>query len=83
MATIVLDKAIRSLPELITISPQVWVDYDQEADVLYLSFRRPQQATDSELEDNFIYHYDGEELVGVTIIDFKATWSHEEQRINR
>ncbi len=76
MAAIVLDQAIQGLPELITVSPQVWVDYDQEADVLYLSFRRPQQATDSELEDNFIYHYDGEKLVGVTIIDFKATRSH-------
>ena len=76
MATIVLDQAIQGLPELITVSPQVWVDYDQEADVLYLSFRRPQQATDSELEDNLIYHYDGEKLVGVTIIDFKATRSH-------
>ena len=76
MAAIVLDQAIQGLPELITVSPQVWVDYDQEFDVLYLSFRRPQQATDSELEDNFIYHYDGEKLVGVTIIDFKATRSH-------
>ena len=24
---------------------QVWVDFDQEADVLYMSFRRPQRAT--------------------------------------
>ena len=76
MATIALDRAIQGLPELITVSPQIWVDYDQEVDVLYLSFRRPQQATDSELEDNFIYHYDGEELVGVTIMDFKATRPH-------
>ena len=73
MATIALDQAIQGLPELIKVSPQIWMDYDQEVDVLYLSFRRPQQATDSELEDNFIYHFDGEELVGVTIMDFKAT----------
>ena len=47
-----LDQAIRGLPELIKVSPQIWVDYDQEVDVLYLSFRRPQQVTDSELEEN-------------------------------
>lgn len=56
MATLVLDQAIKGLPELIAVSPHIWLDYDQEADVLYLSFRRPQQATDSELEDHFIYH---------------------------
>ena len=25
-----------------------WVDYDQEADVLYMSFARPQKATETE-----------------------------------
>ena len=47
---------------------QVWVDYDVEADVLYLSFRKPQQATDSQLEGDVIYHYRQGELVGLTII---------------
>ena len=28
-----------------------WVDYDREADVLYISFRRPQQATDTQMTD--------------------------------
>jgi hypothetical protein len=27
---------------------QLWIDYDAEADVLYLSFFKPQRATDSE-----------------------------------
>lgn len=25
----------------------MWIDYDEEADVLYISFRRPQKATDT------------------------------------
>ena len=38
------------------------------SDVLYVSFRRPQKATDSRMEGDLMYHYRGEELVGVTIL---------------
>ncbi len=49
---------------------QVWTDYDREADVLYISFRKPQQATDSVMEDDGnIYHYRDDELVGVTVLN--------------
>ena len=46
-----------------------WVDYDEEADVLYLGFRKPQRATDSELtSDGIIVRKRGEEIVGLTIL---------------
>nr|VFK43366.1 MAG: Uncharacterized protein YuzE [Candidatus Kentron sp. TC] len=46
------------------------VDYDRDADVLYISFERPQNATDSEMtEDGFLLRYRGEQLIGVTILD--------------
>ena len=49
---------------------QVWTDYDVEADVLYISFRKPQQANDSVMEDDGnIYHYRDDELVGVTVLN--------------
>ena len=47
---------------------RIWADYDEEADVLYLSFRKPQNAKDSLMEEDIIYHYDGKELVGVTLL---------------
>ena len=48
---------------------QVWTDYDEEADVLYISFRKPQQANDSIMEDDdTIYHYHDGDLVGVTVL---------------
>lgn len=68
MATLELDRLLTPLPPLLAVSRQIWIDYDAEADVLYLSFRRPQQATDSELEGDVIYHYRQDELVGLTII---------------
>ncbi len=40
------------------------------ADTLYVSFNRPQQATDSEmLENGVLLRYKDKELVGVTILD--------------
>ena len=48
----------------------VWFDYDQEADVLYVSFRRPQRATKTiEVDDDFLVRKDGAKIVGVTILN--------------
>jgi uncharacterized protein YuzE len=56
---------------------QMWTDYDAEADVLYISFRKPQQANDSILEDDGnIYHYRNDELVGITVLN-ASTKDHE------
>ena len=47
---------------------QIWSDYDERADVLYLSFEKPQRADDSVMEaDGNIYHYRGDRLVGITL----------------
>jgi len=49
---------------------KMWVDYDKEADVLYISFKRPQKATDSEmLENGVLLRYKGTQLVGITVLD--------------
>ena len=68
MESITIDK--RLIPFLLQLpARQVWMDYDAEGDVLYLSFVMPQQATDSVMgEDGNVYHYRGEQFVGVTIL---------------
>jgi uncharacterized protein YuzE len=44
--------------------------YDEEADVLYLNFKKPSHADDSELLDNdVIVRYEGDEVVGMTIMN--------------
>lgn len=46
----------------------VWIDYDRDADVLYISFEKPQLADDSIMnEDGKIYHYKENEIVGITV----------------
>jgi len=53
-------------------SKRIWVDYDEEADVLYISFRKPQQANDSIMEGDIVYHYHDRDLVGLTILHAKG-----------
>jgi len=49
----------------------MWLDYDEGADVLYISLQRPQRATNTiELEkEGILLHYRGKVLVGITVLD--------------
>jgi uncharacterized protein YuzE len=71
MSRTCVDDLLDSLPHLLKLpSKQMWFDFDEEADVLYVSFERPQGATDSELNENGVLtRYRGERLVGVTILN--------------
>lgn len=47
----------------------LWSSYDAEADVLYINFKKPGVATDSELTaDDVIIRYEGDEVIGLTIL---------------
>ena len=48
---------------------RAWIDYDEEADVLYVSLKRPQRATDTVDHDGVLLRYRGKELVGVTVLN--------------
>lgn len=55
---------VRQAPE-----DSLWMTYDREADVVYINFKKPSQATDSELtDDDVILRYEGEDLIGLTIL---------------
>jgi uncharacterized protein YuzE len=66
-----LARILKAVPQLVRFpAKQVWINYDEQADVLYLSFCKPQKATDSELrDDGIIVHRRGKKVVGVTIQD--------------
>lgn len=49
-------------------SKAMWIDYDEEADVLYINFEKPQKATDSKMINDMIIHYRNDEAVGVTVL---------------
>jgi len=65
-----LEQYIKLAP-IVTATPHryLWSSYDAEADVLYVNFKKPSLATDSELtEDDVIIRYEGEEVVGITVL---------------
>ena len=61
----------RALPFLLGFpASRFWVDYDKEADVLYISFARPQKATDTVMADEgLLLRYRNKQLVGVTVLE--------------
>ncbi len=66
-----LGRILRTVPRLIDLPyTSMWIDYDTEADVLYLAFGRRQRATDSEMrDDGIIVHRCGDQIVGLTILE--------------
>ena len=47
----------------------LWSSYDAEADVLYINFKKPSHATDSEMtDDDVLVRYEGEEVIGLTVL---------------
>jgi len=66
-----LAQFLKVVPGLIDLPvKKMSFDYDEEADVLYLSFRQPQRATDTELrDDGILIHRSGKRIVGVTVLE--------------
>jgi uncharacterized protein YuzE len=69
--------ALETVEQYLKIIPAVkgapqkylWSSYDAEADILYINFKKPSHATDSELtDDDIIIRYEGEVMVGLTIL---------------
>jgi uncharacterized protein YuzE len=70
MAQVAIDQYLKLIPA-VRLAPQkyLWSSYDAEADVLYINFKKPSHATDSELtEDDVVIRYENGEVIGLTIL---------------
>lgn len=70
MARQIIEDYLKIIPA-VKSAPQkyLWSSYDAEADVLYINFKKPSHATDSELTDeDVILRYEGDTIVGITIL---------------
>ena len=70
--------AINHLQEYVRLVPEVkdapdhhiWLSYDKEVDTLYVNFKKPGHATDSELtDDDVIVRYENDTVIGYTIMN--------------
>ena len=71
MAPAELERIVALTPELLHLpSGRMWTSYDSQADVLYISFKKPSHAADSELLDNdVVVRYEQGEVVGITVMN--------------
>lgn len=76
-----VDNIAAAVPHLIRLpAGRVWIDYDAEADVLYISLKRPQRATDTVERDGLLLRYCGRELVGVTVLNASTRGQQRKKR---
>jgi uncharacterized protein YuzE len=71
MAALAIDEFLRLQPA-VQRSPDrsLWSTYDAEADVLYINFKKPCHADDSELtDDDVVIRYERGAIVGLTIMN--------------
>ena len=48
----------------------IWANYDAEADVIYLHFKKPNHSDNSEMtDDEIIIRYEKDEIIGFTILN--------------
>ncbi|MBK5290914.1 MAG: DUF2283 domain-containing protein [Acidobacteriia bacterium] len=66
-----VEQIVHWVPQLLSMpSRNVWSTYDEEADVLYLNFKKPSHADDSELtSDDILVRYEQGEIVGITVLN--------------
>jgi uncharacterized protein YuzE len=71
MDTVNLEGVLTFVPQVLQLHQKnIWLSYDEEADVLYLNFKKPSHADDSELlENDVIVRYENNEVVGMTIMN--------------
>ena len=49
---------------------KVWADYDEKADILYLHFKKPNHADNSEMtDDDIIIRYENNEIIGLSVLN--------------
>jgi uncharacterized protein YuzE len=66
-----IKEIFKATPHLLKFpTGRMWIDYDKEADVLYINFKKTQKATDSEmLKSGILIRYRGDQVVGLTILE--------------
>lgn len=72
MAKTIVSQITKALPQLMQLSAHqhnLTVDYDKEADVLYIAFEKPASATDTEMvnEDILVRKRD-DAVIGITVM---------------
>ncbi|MBI5186172.1 MAG: DUF2283 domain-containing protein [Nitrospinae bacterium] len=84
MATtaVAVKEIFEALPHIKKVGANhIWFDFDEEADVLYVSLERPQNATDTDvLEDGIFLRLRGKKIVGITVTNISKKFKKKGSR---
>ena len=71
MEAVEVKSVLNLVPELLDVPySRIWTVYDTEADVLYLNFKKPSHADDSEFtDDDLIIRYEKGAVIGITVLN--------------
>ncbi|OYT63126.1 hypothetical protein B6U67_03485 [Methanosarcinales archaeon ex4484_138] len=71
MGAVEVHRILPLIPELLEVPhARIWTSYDKDIDVLYINFKKPSHADDSELTDNnIIIRYEKGEIIGIAILN--------------
>jgi uncharacterized protein YuzE len=66
------DELLRAAHRRVSLPPgELWLDYQDDVDTLYIRLKEKTNPTHSEsdFDDMVVFDYEGEELVGIEIMD--------------
>lgn len=66
------EELLRAARRRVTVPPgELWLDYQDDVDTLYIRLKEKTQPTrsESDSDDMVVFDYEGEELVGIEIMD--------------
>ncbi len=69
MEKIISDDIKQVIPSFLKYK-NFWSNYDEETDTLYMHFKKPNHADQSEMtEDDIIIRYEKNDIIGLTILN--------------
>jgi uncharacterized protein YuzE len=82
MAEIVVEEILGAVPFLRKSGSQhLSFDFDEQADVLYVSLEKPQMATDTDpMDDQTLLRYSEDRLVGITLLNMSKRFGNEQNQ---
>lgn len=71
MGALEIKQILSFVPDILRVAhPRMWINHDKGADVLYINFKKPSHADDSELtDDDIIIRYEKGEVIGITVLN--------------
>jgi len=73
------EELLKAAHQRVNLPPvELWLDYQDDVDTLYISLKEKTRPThsDSDFDGGVVFDYEGEELVGIEIMDITGQFKY-------